>query len=154
MIQPVMSSQERAETTSWVETQNRQLASEFQRNVRPDQNLGRDDFLRLLLTQLANQDPTAPMQDKEFIAQMAQFSSLEQMTNMASDFAKMAQMVKNSEATSALGKAVELDTGDEAVVHGVIQAVTRDAMPQVLVNGRLYNWDQVTTVFDTAKENN
>ncbi|MGS2776853.1 flagellar hook assembly protein FlgD [Robertmurraya sp. GLU-23] len=45
-------------------------------------NLGKDEFLKILMTQLQNQDPLNPMQDKDFIAQMATFTSLEQMTNM------------------------------------------------------------------------
>ena len=46
------------------------------------QQLGRDTFLRLLTTQLAHQDPMQPQADGEFIAQLAQFSSLEQLTQM------------------------------------------------------------------------
>jgi flagellar basal-body rod modification protein FlgD len=44
--------------------------------------LGREAFLQLLVTQLQHQDPTQPMEDAEFIAQLAQFSSLEQLTHM------------------------------------------------------------------------
>jgi flagellar basal-body rod modification protein FlgD len=114
---------------------------------KPQQSLGKDDFIKLLITQLSYQDPTAPMQDKEFIAQMAQFSSLEQMTNMSADFAKLTAMLTGSEANGALGKNVELLDG-ERVVQGTIKAVTRGEIPQVLINGSLYNWDQVSKVFE------
>jgi len=111
------------------------------------QNLGKDDFLKLLITQLSYQDPTNPMQDKEFIAQMAQFSTLEQMTSMSSDFAKITSMLAGSEASQSLGKSVELVEGDR-VVQGVVKAVTRDDIPMVLVNGTYYNWDLVRKVFE------
>jgi flagellar basal-body rod modification protein FlgD len=114
---------------------------------KPQQNLGKDDFLKLLITQLSYQDPTAPMDDKEFIAQMAQFSTLEQMTSMAADFAKLTTMMTSSEASSALGKNVELLDG-ENVVQGAVRAVTRGDIPQVLVNGAYYNWAQVQKVFE------
>jgi flagellar basal-body rod modification protein FlgD len=113
----------------------------------PQQNLGKDDFIKLLITQLSYQDPTAPMEDKEFIAQMAQFSSLEQMTNMAADFSRLAELLSGAEAASALGKSVELAEGDE-IIQGTVKAVSRGGPPQVLVNGAYYNWEQVTKVFE------
>jgi len=114
---------------------------------RPQQSLGKDDFLKLLITQLSYQDPTNPMQDREFIAQMAQFSSLEQMTSMSADFAKLTSMIAGSEASQSLGRSVELVEGDR-VVQGVVKAVTRDENPMVLVNGAYYNWNQVRKVFE------
>jgi flagellar basal-body rod modification protein FlgD len=142
LTRPILSSQETSNIERFVRDFNLQLNPDRQ----PTQSLGRDDFLRILITQLSFQDPTAPMQDKEFIAQMAQFSTLEQMTGMASDFNRLTAMLAGSEATSSLGKSVEIVMG-ERVVQGVVQAVTRGEIPQVLVNGTFYNWDQVTKVF-------
>jgi flagellar basal-body rod modification protein FlgD len=87
------------------------------------------------------------MEDKEFIAQMAQFSSLEQMTSMAGDFAKLTQMLMAGEATSALGKSVEITDG-EKVVQGKVNAVNRGEIPMILVNGENYPWEKVTRVYE------
>lgn len=58
--------------------------------------LGRDAFLKLLTTQLAHQDPFDPVQDTEFIAQLAQFSSLEQMSNLNEVFGKKMDEIQES----------------------------------------------------------
>jgi flagellar basal-body rod modification protein FlgD len=140
--QPVLTAEETAELNKFVRDFNLKLNP----NRQPSQELGKDDFLKILITQLTYQDPTEPMQDKEFIAQMAQFSTLEQMTGMAKDFAKLTAIISGSEASSALGKNVEITSG-ERNVQGYVQAVTRGENPQVLVNGAFYAWDDVTRVF-------
>jgi flagellar basal-body rod modification protein FlgD len=132
-------------------SQTSRLVNEFNAKINEgkckSQSLGRDDFLKLLVTQLSYQDPTAPMEDKEFIAQMAQFSSLEQMTNMASDFSRLAAIITGNEAASAIGKSVEIMEGDNTV-QGTVKAVTRGGAPQILVNGNYYQWSQVTKIFE------
>ncbi|MDQ6419254.1 flagellar hook capping FlgD N-terminal domain-containing protein [Paenibacillus sp. LHD-117] len=73
--------------------------------------LGKDQFLSILVTQLRNQDPMQPMQDKDFIAQMAQFTSVEQLMNMADELALMRQSIGS--ASSLIGKYVEWYEYDE-----------------------------------------
>jgi len=63
-------------------------------------NLGKDDFLKILITQLQNQDPSNPLEDKDFIAQMATFSSLEQMTNMNTTMEKFITLQTQSNLIS------------------------------------------------------
>jgi len=84
-----------------------------------DRNLGKDDFLNLLVTQLRNQNPLEPMQDQEFIAQLAQFSQLEQLENMNSSLATstqvnylMSQTIANTMATTLIGKTVIAEGAD------------------------------------------
>lgn len=92
-----------------------------------EQNLGKEDFLHLLTVQLRYQDPLNPMENTDFIAQMAQFSSLEQLQNMNSSLeqglgseAQLHDAFRNNLATSLVGRTVEVPTvevewgGDEA----------------------------------------
>lgn len=75
-----------------------------------DGTLGKDDFLKILIAQLQNQDPTNPMEDKDFIAQMAQFSSLEQTMNLTKAFERFAESQNQSQLiqyNSFVGKNVK-----------------------------------------------
>lgn len=75
--------------------------------------LGKDQFLQLLVTELKFQDPTRPMKDKEFIAQLAQFSSLEQMKNISKGVDRLSAMV-------LLGKHVKVVMKDSRTVAGIV----------------------------------
>ncbi|WP_101843887.1 flagellar hook assembly protein FlgD [Halobacillus sp. Marseille-P3879] len=78
--------------------------------------LGKDDFLKILMTQLQNQNPLDPMEDKEFVSQMAQFSSLEQMTNMSSsmsDFTSSQSSLPVVQYSGLIGKEVTYPVYDE-----------------------------------------
>ncbi|WP_088005929.1 flagellar hook assembly protein FlgD [Indiicoccus explosivorum] len=73
-------------------------------------SLDKDDFLKILITQLQNQDPTNPMQDREFIAQMAQFSALEQTMNLSKSFESFAAAQQQNQLiqySSFIGKTVK-----------------------------------------------
>lgn len=59
-------------------------------NTSRESRLGQDAFLKLLTTQLANQDPLAPQENGEFLAQLAQFSSLEKLTSIETSIKELA----------------------------------------------------------------
>jgi flagellar basal-body rod modification protein FlgD len=107
--------------------------------------MGKEEFLKILITQLSHQDPTQPMQDKEFISQMAQFSSLEQMTNVSAEISKVAALLTKGQAVSLLGRMVEVVSGSQ-VVEGTVDEVSGGDYPQILVNGLFYDASQVQRV--------
>jgi len=121
------------------------------RGTKPGASLDKNDFLKILMTQLTHQDPTQPMDDKEFVAQMAQFSSLEQITNMNDNLSRVAGLIAKSQAVSLLGSAVDVVNGG-AVVSGVVDAVTAGDYPQILVNGQYYDYSQVQKIKRDVKE--
>ena len=93
----------------------------------PMKILGKDDFLNLLVTQLQHQDPLNPAESTEFTAQLAQFSSLEQLNNINDNLKNMALFqtsVTNSQAVSYIGKeitangnSVRLESGQPLECH-------------------------------------
>lgn len=99
----------------------------------PTDTLGKDQFLSILVAQLRNQDPMSPMNDTEFIGQMAQFTSVEQLMNMSNELALMRQNIGT--ASSLIGKTVSWNEYDEAgnilTKHGIVESI-------VSFEGKLY----------------
>lgn len=102
--------------------------------------LGKDDFLKLLVSQLQNQDPLSPMQDQDFIAQMAQFSSLEQMQNMNSS-------ILISQASSMIGAEITWKDNKGNVSTGIVSSVEiSSGLPSLKVGDTLVDLSMVKTV--------
>ena len=85
--------------------------------------LGKDAFLKLLIAELSNQDPLNPMEDREFISQMATFSQLEQLQNMGKTLDSMNEANKFS-AVSYIGKAVAFTKGEGEVALEDVEGVS------------------------------
>jgi flagellar basal-body rod modification protein FlgD len=98
--------------------------------------LGKDTFLKLLVAQMRQQNPMEPTDDKEMIAQMTQFSMLEQITNMATANADIAAAGRMSQAVTLLGRTVTYLDSDGATQTGTVEQVAVvDGAPSLTVGG-------------------
>lgn len=141
-VNTARTSLEKKQTEMFVESFNKRLAG----SQRTHKNqLNKDDFLKILLTQLTHQNPSKPMEDKEFIAQMAQFSSLEQMTNMSTEFGKMQSLIAANQAVNLIGKSVDVVDGDQ-LITGKVEEVSGFEHPQLLVNGKYYDLSKIEKI--------
>ena len=94
--------------------------------AKPKENtLDKDDFLKILVTQLKNQNPMEPLQDRDFIAQMAQFSSVEQLMNMAKEMTALRQNL--GLASDLIGKRIEWtepnQAGEPIAYEGIVESI-------------------------------
>ena len=104
--------------------------------VNPKSLLNKDDFLKLFVTQLQHQDPMSPMDNDAMVAQMSQLSSVEQLTNMATANAGMAQSLAQSSAVGLIGRTVTWTDTDDTAHTGVVEKVsTKDGAPSLTVAG-------------------
>jgi len=86
--------------------------------------LGKDDFLKLLIGQLQNQDPLSPGDPTEQMGQMTQFSILEQLSNLAQSQQAAAANDYDQQAISLIGKTVTYTRSDGTPASGVVEQVT------------------------------
>jgi flagellar basal-body rod modification protein FlgD len=91
--------------------------------------LGRDDFFKLFLAQLRNQDPTQPMDDKEFLAQLAQFSLIDTMNEVR----RVMAGTQLAQASSLIGQRVEGWADDGTPVDGIVERIVQDEKGIILV---------------------
>ncbi|GMT41670.1 MAG: basal-body rod modification protein FlgD [bacterium] len=89
--------------------------------------MGKEEFLTLLLAQLKNQDPLSPMENTEFTAQMAQFSSLEQLFNVNDNLMDLRQIntsLNNTQALTLIGREVEVAGNSVRITDGVASSIS------------------------------
>ena len=112
-------------------------------------SLDQDAFLRLLITQLRNQDPMSPMADEDFIAQLAQFSSLEQMQQLNAGFDAFGKSAVATQAFAMIGKTIDYaDYSTGSVLTGLVDSVSFvDGWPQLRVDSAFVDLSDVLTVY-------
>ncbi|CCU80783.1 Flagellar basal-body rod modification protein FlgD [Halanaerobium saccharolyticum subsp. saccharolyticum DSM 6643] len=143
-----------ADITGVSSTQNTQYQQETQREtLEANDALGQDAFFKILITQLQNQDPLNPMEDRDFVAQMAEFSSLEKTEKVYSlleDKLSSNQVIQNS---NLIGK--EITANVEGIkLEGVVDAVksSNGKVLAVLDSGSEINISNITQVKNIEAE--
>lgn len=120
------------------------------------EELGKDDFLKLLITQLRYQDPLNPLDDKEFIAQLAQFSSLEQMQNMSQSMSAFLEMSFFSQMSSLIDNEVSIvhyfrddnnELVEQEIVGKILEVKLTEKGPYILLdNGEEYPMSSIVSI--------
>jgi len=110
--------------------------------------LSMQDFLNLLVAQISNQDVMNPMDNTEFVAQLAQFSSLQAMTDLT-------ELAMQAQATSLIGKDVVVayynKSGELAVEEGIVQKVAiHSGTSKLYVNDMEFNYSNVMEVKEAS----
>jgi len=117
----------------------------------PIKNLTQNDFLKLLVAQMTQQDPLNPKSDMEMIPQMVSFTELEQSKSMQTDIAKLRADQRLLQANSLLGRTVEIQDGSKTGVTGQVTSVHMvEGTPKLVVNGQRYALDDLFSVTTTA----
>ena len=137
-------------STALDELTYKNLDSENINKNRGSSELGKDEFMKLLTTQMQYQDPLNPQSDQDFIAQLAQFSSLEQMQNLNSTFS-------NTSAYQLIDKFVEIEhseaNGEHKSAEGIVDSVKINKNgAQVIIDGQSFDVEDIYKVSSPTDE--
>jgi len=113
------------------------------------QILGKDAFLKLFLTQLDNQNPWEPLDNSEFIAQMAQFASLEELSNLNTNFDLMLKLEYIAQAVQLIGHKVEAsDPRMGEIIQGRVDKVEwKEGTPYALIDNKFVPLTCITKIW-------
>ncbi|TXR55073.1 flagellar hook capping FlgD N-terminal domain-containing protein [Quadrisphaera setariae] len=110
-------------------------------------SLGKDQFLQLLVTQMRYQDPSSPMDSNQVMAQTAQLSTVEQLTELATTQREAFGLQMRLSASSFVGKEVSWTDADGTKQSGLVDSADfSDATPKLVVGKQTVAIDQITTV--------
>ncbi len=110
-------------------------------------DLGKDEFMKMLVAQMQNQDPMAPMDNAQMTAQLAQFSALEQMENLNSQFEGFQQSATAAMSLLNSCKSVVLELIDGTSVGGLLEKVQwNGGETQFVVDGTAYSTGDVRSL--------
>ena len=118
------------------------------------QTLGKDQFLKLLLAELQNQDPSKPMDDSQTIAQMAQFSALEATQQLQQTIQQSSNVQSLFQASALIGKYVQANQADGTPITGTVSGVDFTSnngvmTPALVVNGGDVDYSTIVKVSNT-----
>ena len=106
--------------------------------------LGQADFLKLLVTQLQSQDPLNPQSPTDFVAQLAQFSTLTASQSMQTNMSTL-------QASNLIGSTVSVTAADGTKASGQVSGVQiSSGTPEIVVNGQAYTLSQISTITPTT----
>ena len=151
MINTLMSPKDLIETNYKADAFNKELKEK--QKVVSKGTLEEADFMKLLITQLKTQDPTKPIEDKEFITQMAQFTSLKQMNQVSEAMKTLAKEYAFTKSLGLVNKVVVWNDDNGNTFSGLVQSIrVKGGEAFIVVDGKEISPNKVSEVFAIEPE--